>query len=345
MVAVNKEMAELKKQVAGAPASEVVVVEADSMEVEQDEFEHTIDELQGFINTCDPSRPKSRETIEMHKKQMEIQREAKRASKPPQHQINHAEREIRKMQKKAAALQVQTDVLSEAANRAHNILNAHLDEVAKLQGEIITATQRKEALSKRLLLANSTAGSPDPAQDASQLLLQLQSVLQKSGLDEALPGTSDETRVILHSLCQRASDEIEARRLAKAEADAAAAAARAAAVPTPVPTQATEATKTGAPAATAAATAAAPGTATSHSRPPPSLGVTEETTLPHASRSSWPDGDDTLVPVPIAPPGQSGFDQQFAILEAITAGNATPEQQAAGPAIMESFRSYRNAPY
>ena len=260
--------------------------------------------------------------------------------------ISEAERGIRKLQKKEAALLLQSAVLREARDKAEAALCLHLGEVGNIQAAIITATQKKEALAKRLLLADSTAAYSSPAQTASFLLLQIQDLFQQSGPEAALPGSTDETRSLLQALCQRASDEEEAKKLAKAEQDAAAAeaAAVAAPAPTPVPLQPAPTTaSTTAPTTTEATAPAAPSTA-SHARPPPSLVTTGEVTESHASRSSWPDGNDTLVPVP-APLRQSGLDQQLAILEAITAGSATAEQRAAGPAALESFRARQYAPY
>ena len=208
----ERQLALSNKAAATGPSEEAVVIVDDGMDTtEPDEFEHTIKELEDCIKVLDPARPRSMEKIVQYRKQIAIQREAERAAKPPRKQLQFADREIAGLHKKEAKLAARTEELSAAANAAHRQLNEHLGEVAKIQDDITKATQRRELLAKRLRADDLAAASPDLALDASNALLHLHAILKQCGVNNALPGVSEEARAALAAVFQKAGDEAEAR--------------------------------------------------------------------------------------------------------------------------------------
>ena len=236
-------------------------------------------------------------------------------------------------------MDITTKALRDKAHEAHRLLNEHLNDVGELQAKILTATQRKDALHKSLLAATPSAADPTPAAtpaaEAAQLFQQLHPVIQRSGINDSLPGFPDETKVLVSSLCSRADAEAEACRVARMEAEAAEAEAATAAAAAAAPEAAT--TVAPAPAATPATPATAASNSTLpvfHARPPPLL--EDAGPLP---KSNWPDGG--VGAVDLAPLRTHGCisDENYALLTGAT--NAELD------AVFENLgmRMHRHSPY
>ena len=272
----EKLLAQSKKAAAAGPKDELVVIEADSMDTSEpdDEFEHTIEELEGSIKALDPSRPRSLERIEQLRKQIALQREAKRAKLPASHQYWRAEQDIVKREKRFEKMHVHMGTLVANLAAAQKAKDEYIIQMAEEEDRLVRARLHLAELgvkcAKSAANGSLTADPLPPLYAACRTeAVLLKAVLSKLAAEDAARAVGAEAE----------ANDLAKKETAEALAAAAAAAATAATAEAPPPTTPAAATAPAtAPAAASSSTALA--LSGGHSRPPPAL---------HAL-CTWPDG-------------------------------------------------------
>lgn len=298
-------------------------------------------ELRSFISIASKAgKPKTQADIARWSAQIDTQSAAKQASKPASQQLRHVEQGVQRLEKQLAKLEQATTGYVEAAAAAQRTLGDRFDKAGSMQADIVRAKLRKDELAKKLAASATSPSSPDLLADVWP---QLHVASKTEGVEAALAAIPGDFGIMLVALLNRAAAEAEARQVAKIEAEANAAAATATATPATTTTATAPTVEQQQQQQHEAAPSKHPFAPPAH--PNNENGEKSESDLLHASRTSWPHGN-VAEPRPVPVTCHSSLsDEQIAMLTAATSTEATAEQRAAVPAILERLRANRSSPY